>query len=141
MVPFAGGTGDLRRGPVDRPGLIDQIELGQHQLVGTERVRLHGVGPDSQERLVDLLNHVRPGLNQHLRAVLLAQIISLQVQIEPVNTGSHRSVEDQNPLFELLCKSAHLSIHISGLTDDKRASRWKQAGAGINLVGSLCLNR
>ena len=55
---------------------------------------------DVEERLVDLLNHLRPGDVEHLRNVLLVPPIALEVERARLEIRTHRAIEDDDALTD-----------------------------------------
>jgi hypothetical protein len=104
----AGGPGDLRRLAVEVAGPAHEVvvELGEDQLVGPEGVGLHGVGAGLQEGPVDALHQLRAAPDEQVHAVLVAEIVPVDRQVEALEGRPHRPVEDENPLLECLEEAA-----------------------------------
>ena len=76
------------------------VELGGHQLVGTERVGLHHVRTRGEEALVDPLDQVRPALHQDVGAVLAAEVILGAAIRAGVDAGAHRAVKNHDATIQ-----------------------------------------
>ena len=102
-VVVAGGARDAGRLPVQLPGEGDEFvaELGEDQLVGPEGVGLHRVGAGGEVLLVDLLDEFRPRADQEIHAVLVTQVVGLDVEIDILDRGSHRAVQKKDPACKL----------------------------------------
>ena len=99
----AGSPSDECGLAIEFPGLGNEIitELREDQLVGAERVGLHCIGTGSEESLVDLLNQLGTGADQQVDAVLVSQVIPLDIELDVLDRGPHRSIEKEDSLFKL----------------------------------------
>src|SRR5262249_53758154 len=68
---------DLRGDAVDLARAIAEAELGEHERVRAERVRLDDVAADLEVALVDRLDHVGTREVHDLDAVLLPEVVAL----------------------------------------------------------------
>jgi hypothetical protein len=66
---------DLDGRAVDLSAAILQAELDEHVAHAAERVGLHDVAPNGEEALVDRLDHVGPGEDENLAAVLQTVVV------------------------------------------------------------------
>ena len=128
-VLLAGRARDLGGAAVQLAGLVRDPELCEDDLVRPERVGLDRVAARGEVRLVDRLHGVRPGLAQDLHAVLEALEVRKR-QVQRVERGPHRAVEDQQALLELGQKVGHGSPVLSPPTPDsrRRARLYNPAG-------------
>jgi hypothetical protein len=53
---------------------------------------------------MNLPDHIRPGFNQNLGAVFMAEIVLLKVQVVGVDAGAHGAVEEDDPLADKIEK-------------------------------------
>ncbi len=72
--------GDLGGDLVVLEDAVGHVGFGHHDLVRAEGVGLDRVAADRQERLVDLLDHLRPGEVQHFGDVLLPHPVALEIE-------------------------------------------------------------
>ena len=96
---------DLRRPLVELEGLLDQVELREDQRAGAEGVGLDDVGTDREEGLVDALDDIRTSLDEDLGAVLLAQVVPVEIAVAAMDHGAHGPVEHEHPPTQLPSKA------------------------------------
>ena len=97
----AGGTGDLRRAPVQLLRLGAEPVLVEHPRCAAERVGLDRVAADLEERAVDAVDDVGPGAHEHLVAALErvpAEVGGAEVRL--LDARPHRAVEHDGALPE-----------------------------------------
>ena len=96
----AGLAGNLRAALVQIKNFVCDAVFGEGDFVPIKRVRLHRIAADGQEALVNFANDFRPGLNENLGAVFVAEIILLNVEVVGVNAGAHSAVEEDDALTD-----------------------------------------
>jgi hypothetical protein len=69
-------------------------------LVSTEAVGLDQVRTGREVTFVDVQHDVGPRQVEHLRAVLLAPIVPLDIQVERLDPAAHGAVAEQHALVE-----------------------------------------
>ena len=100
--------GQGRGGPVDLHRPFLKPVFGEDQRRPAERVRLQDVSAGLQVSAVDVPHQVGPGEVQHLVATLqirTAEVLRRQMQV--LQGGAHRAVEDQNAPLELRPQPRH----------------------------------
>ena len=100
-----------RRRPVDAPGFVGQLVLGQDHRCGAEGVGLHYIGPCIQEVLVHPGYGV--GLGQHqvlVAAFVLGPSEVLGPQSLVLDGGTHSTIQHQDALFQGVGKGGSGSL-------------------------------
>ena len=77
---------------------LDQVELGEHHLVGAEGVGFDAIRASLKVRPVHLFDEIRPGGDKDLRTVLQAHEILLDVPVLGLNERACAAVTQQHAL-------------------------------------------
>ncbi len=92
---------DLVR-PVRQP-----LELRQCDRRAAEAVGLHEIGAGAEIGEMDVADQVGPRQVQDLRAVLLAAIIALDIEVERLDAAAHGAVAQQHAPLQGLEQAGH----------------------------------
>ena len=104
----AGFSGRLGGQHVQLVHAVDQVLVFHGVQLGVEAVGLDGVAAGGEEALVDLLNDLGPGEQQHLGAVLAAEVVAVEVQVVALVDGrAHRAVQKQDAAVHFFDEAAH----------------------------------
>ena len=96
-----GGKAVQRKGPIGEP------ELAQGNRRAAKAVGLHRVAAGLEITPVDFADQIRAALADDLGAVLVAEKVALDIEIERLHPGSHRAVAEHDAVAEIVEKVCH----------------------------------
>src|SRR6185312_2143620 len=103
-------TRQLAGALVERERLVGNPELAQRDRRAAEAVGLHRIGAGAQIAQMDFAHEVWPALTQDLGAVLMAEIVALDIERARLHLRPHGAVAQQDPVGKIVENVWHVTV-------------------------------
>src|SRR5512134_2636971 len=133
-------TGELARPLVERKGLGLQSELAERHRRAAKAVGLHNVGAGLEVADVDRAHDVGPRAIEDLGAVLVPEIIALDIEAHRLHAAAHRAVAQQHAIAKCVENGRHVARVRSGgirVIADQRAAATAAAALSAAETGRM----